>query len=245
MRSTLAWRLEWFVVMTVAVIAAPGMAGSIHVPSRVERLAARGSTPAVGKFLVARREMPDPNFAKSVVLLLEYSEGGALGLVINRPSKVELSTLAEEFEGLASSTEPIYVGGPVPAESLFVIFRAEKAPEGSEPVFGKVHVTRSATVLQGLVDADRPTDYRVFFGYAGWAPGQLDNEISRGDWHVVDPDEESVFAARPAEVWEFLIPPEPTRQVRLDGPALLLASSNKSKQSQISGRDRTDYESRR
>jgi putative transcriptional regulator len=228
MRSTLARRLAWFVAMAVVGIVTPAMAGSSHVPGRVERLAARGTTPAVGKFLVARREMPDPNFAKSVVLLLEYGEGGALGLIINRPSKVELSTLSDDFEGLASSTDPIYFGGPVPAESLFVIFRAAMAPEGSESVFGKVRVTRSAAVLRDLIDADPPEEFRVFFGYAGWAPGQLDNEVSRGDWHVVDSDEESVFAARPAEVWDFLVPPEPTRQVRLARPSLFLAHSGDS-----------------
>jgi putative transcriptional regulator len=156
--------------------------------------------------------MLDPNFAKTVVLLLDYGVDGAMGVVINRPSGADLSSLSPEIEGLESSTDSIYVGGPVPAESLFVLFLADQAPEDSEPVFGRVHVTRSAAVLSDLVDSDEPTDFRVIANYSGWGPGQLDNELARGAWHVVEADEDSVFSDRPAEVWDLALPPEPTRQ---------------------------------
>jgi len=202
MRSGPRSLLVFLVGLTVVGVGAPSVVASVE------------TLPAAGKFLVARREMRDPNFAKTVVLLLDYGADGAMGIVINRPSHVDLSSLASEFEGLATSTDPIYSGGPVPAETLFVVFRAEDPPEDSDPVFGHVHVTHSGEVLRGLVDAEEPTDLRVFAGYAGWAAGQLEGELARGDWHVVEADEGSLFSSKPAEVWERVVPPDPTRQAR-------------------------------
>ena len=212
MRSVPAWRFLLPVCLAGFGILVSDAVVSQGPVSVADRAVARGGAPAAGKFLVARREMLDPNFAKTVVLLLDYGADGAVGVTINRPSHVELSTLSDEIEGLAASTAPLYVGGPVPAESMFVLFLADDAPEDSERVFGRVHVTRSADVLRDLVDSDEPADYRVIAGYSGWAPGQLDNELARGDWHVVEADEGSVFSDRPAEVWELAMPPEPTRQ---------------------------------
>ena len=177
--------------------------------------AASSLRPAAGKFLVARREIRDPNFAKTVVLLLDYGADGALGLVINRPSHVKVSELSSEIEGLETRADPIYLGGPVSAESFFVIFSADNPPEDSDPVFEHVHVTRSAEVLKSLAGDNEMSEFRIFAGYAGWGPGQLDSEMIRGDWHVVEPDEGSLFTGAPDEVWESLVPPEPTRQVRL------------------------------
>ena len=214
MRSVPAWRFLLPVILTVGGICAPNAVGGRDLVAAAGRPATRRSAPAAGTFLVARREMRDPNFARTVVLLLDYGAEGAMGLVINRPSHVDLSTLASEIEGLATWTDPIYAGGPVPTESLFVVFRADDPPEDSEPVFGRVHVTRSAEVLRTLVDAEEPTDLRVYSGYAGWAGGQLESEMARGDWHVVEADENSLFAGKPAEVWELVVPPEPTRQAR-------------------------------
>ena len=202
MRSGRGSLLLFLVGLTVVGVGAPCVVASVD------------ESPAAGKFLVARREMRDPNFAKTVVLLLDYGSDGAMGLVINRPSHADLSSLASEFEGLETATDPIYSGGPVPSEILFVVFRAEDPPEDSDPLFGHVHVTRSAQVLRGLVDADEPTDFRVFAGYAGWAAGQLESELARGDWHVVEADEGSLFFSKPAEVWERVVPPDPTRQAR-------------------------------
>jgi putative transcriptional regulator len=193
----------------------------------VGRPGAPGSGPAAGKFLVARREMRDPNFAKTVVLLLDYGAEGALGLVINRPSHLQVSSLSSEIEELASRTDPIYVGGPVPAESLFVVFSADEPPGDSEAVFDRVHVTRSAEVLRSLAGGDEPGVFRVIAGYAGWGPAQLDNEIARGDWHVIEADEGSVFTNAPDEVWEALVPPEPTRQVRFHVPRYEIIARSK------------------
>jgi len=212
MRSVSAWSFLLPVCLAGLGIFAPGAIATRGPVPVTDRVVARGGAPAAGKFLVAHRAMLDPNFAETVVLLLDYGADGAVGVVINRPSHVELSTLSAEIEGLAATSDPIYVGGPVPAASLFVLFIADDAPENSERVFGRVNVTRSADVLRDLVDSDEPTDFRVIAGYSGWAPGQLDSELARGDWHVVEPDEGSVFSERPNEVWELAMPPEPTRQ---------------------------------
>lgn len=212
MRTVPAWRILLPVALTGLLVCLPDVVGSQDLRGSSEIPVARGGAPAAGKFLVARRDMLDPNFAKTVVLLLDYSADGAMGVVINRPSHVELSSLSPEIEGLGASTDPIYVGGPVPAESLFVLFVADEAPEDSERVFGRVHVTRSADVLRDLVNSDDSTDFRVISGYAGWAPAQLDDELARGGWHVVEADEDSVFSESPTEVWDLALPLEPTRQ---------------------------------
>ena len=166
-----------------------------------------------GALLVARRGLPDPNFSETVVLVLGYGPGGAVGLVVNRPSDVELGALAPRIEGLDGRSDRLYIGGPVQGEDLFVLVRAEEPPVGTEPVFEGVYVGHDEEVLKRLGSADLPpARLRVYAGYAGWAPGQLENEIERGDWYTVPPDEESIFTSRPKETWQRLVPPIPTER---------------------------------
>ena len=169
-----------------------------------------------GTLLVARRGLPDPNFSETVVLLLGYGPGGAVGLVVNRPSDVELGALASRIEGLDGRSDHLYVGGPVKGENLFVLVRAKAQPAGTEPVFEGVYVGHDDEVLKRLGSEDVPVSrLRVYAGYAGWAPGQLENEIERGDWFTVAPDEESIFTSRPKETWSRLIPPIPTERAAI------------------------------
>ena len=170
-----------------------------------------------GIFLIARRDLPDPNFTETVVLLLSYSPGGgALGLVVNRPSDVELSSLAPRIAGLDDRSDPLYIGGPVPGQELFLLVRG-RAPDGdAEAVFEGVWASHSPEVLERLAQDHVPAErLRVYAGYAGWGPGQLDNEIARGDWHIRTADEESIFTPRPRETWNRLLPPLPTEQAGL------------------------------
>ena len=159
-----------------------------------------------GKFLVASKQLRDPQFFETVVLLLEYDSKGAMGLVINRPTTVKLSTVLPEIEGLQKRSDTIYLGGPVAKNQLMLLIRTSRPPEGSRPVFKDIYLSSSQTIIEKMIDnPDTPERFRVYAGYAGWAPGQLDHEVSRGGWHILQADEESVFDKTPSEIWPELI----------------------------------------
>jgi putative transcriptional regulator len=159
-----------------------------------------------GKFLVANRKLKDPNFSETVVLLIDYHRHGAMGLVINRPTEMKLSKVFPEQEVLQDLIDTVHVGGPVARNQIFLLIRAENQPEGSLHIFDNIFVSSGKTMLQQMNDAKvRGEKFRVFVGYAGWAPGQLDGEISRGDWHVLRADARTIFDKAPSDVWPNLI----------------------------------------
>lgn len=165
-----------------------------------------GLKPAKGKFLVASRQLLDPHFSKTVVLLLEYDRNGAMGLIINRPSELKLSEAFPKIEGLRQRPDTIYLGGPVTNNQLLLLIRTDSPPEGSYHVFKDIYVSSSHTVLQRMIkDSKVEERFRVYAGYAGWAPRQLDNEISRGGWHVAGADADIVFDRSAPEIWPDLI----------------------------------------
>jgi len=173
---------------------------------------------AKGKFLVASKQLRDPQFFETVVLLIEYDSQGAMGLVINRPTTVKLSEVLPEIEGLQKRSDIIYLGGPVAKNQLMLLIRTSSPPEGSHLVFKDIYLSSSQTIIEKMIDnPDTPERFRVYAGYAGWAPGQLDREVSRGGWHILQADEESVFDKTPAEVWPELIRRSSALWVRVVG----------------------------
>ena len=159
-----------------------------------------------GKFLVASKQLRDPQFFETVVLLLEYDSKGAMGLVINRPTTVKLSKVLPEIEGLQRRSDTIYLGGPVAKNQLMLLIRTSSPPEGSRPVFKDIYLSSSQRVIEKMIDnPDTPERFRVYAGYAGWAPGQLDHEVSRGGWHILQAGQERVFDKTPSEIWPELI----------------------------------------
>jgi putative transcriptional regulator len=171
-----------------------------------------------GKFLVASRKLGDPRFMQTVVLLLDYAPGGAMGLIVNRPSEMKLSTLLPETEGLKARKDTVYVGGPVAINQILMLIRAAKQPEESLPVLEDIFVSANSKLLERMVEgAGKGERFRVYAGYAGWAPGQLDGEVVRGDWYVMPADSETVFEQTPAEIWPELIQRVSAQWVRLPG----------------------------
>ena len=166
---------------------------------------------AQGKFLVADRRLMDPNFRETVVLLIRYGPDGAIGLVINRPVELKLSTVLPDIKELERSKETLYLGGPVEPARVLLLVRSAKPPEASMPVFGDVYLSSSQKVLQGLIKKPvKEERFRIYAGYAGWAPGQLDHEIRRGGWHVTEATEDIVFCDDPETVWKQVLPlPKP------------------------------------
>jgi len=156
--------------------------------------------PAAGQFLVATRELADPNFVRTVVLLVQYGQDGCWGLVINRPTQMPLSGLFPDEESLKGQTGRLFAGGPVSPGRFLLLLRSGRQPQDSLPVFADVFLGWGPGSLKGRVSA-----FRLYTGYAGWAPGQLETELARGDWRLLPAEARLVFDEHPELIWEALI----------------------------------------
>ena len=160
--------------------------------------------PAQGKLLVATELVEGELFAETVILLLFYDETGAFGLVVNRPTDVSPDELLADEEGIADYDGTLFWGGPVQMDSLRALLRTDEPPEEAEKILDSVYLVSLEDALQqGPTD---PARLRLYIGYAGWAPGQLDYELARGSWRVVPATDELVFAEAPRELWKQLAP---------------------------------------
>jgi len=159
-----------------------------------------------GRLLVATPGLMDANFFRSVVLIIEHTEEGAAGIVLNRPSDTELSEgPLEDWSPLAAEPQLVFVGGPVASDSAVCLARTapEAPPPGWQPVVGGLGVVD----LSRQIDEIRPgvDRIRVFAGYAGWGGGQLEEELETGSWYVVDADPEDALTAMPGGLWRFVL----------------------------------------
>ena len=176
-----------------AVVAiAAALCGLVPMPAAAE---SPGERPAVGRLLVADRALLDPNFRRTVVLLVEYGEReGAMGLVLNRPAAIEVGSFLADVPGLEEHHDPVFVGGPVEPFRAALLVRAPEPPEHTTPVIGDLHFSTSRSLLERLAGEPRPKEsFRVYAGYAGWSPGQLEMEIAAGGWHVLRADPGELF----------------------------------------------------
>lgn len=142
-----------------------------------------------GHVLIAMPSLSDPNFSKTVTLLCEHNEYGALGVTINRPLDMALAEVLEQY-GLATEDElvagqPVFLGGPVQPERGFVLHDAGHEFDATLQVDDRIAVTASRDVLESLAAGTGPPRALVALGYAGWAPGQLEHELAENTWlHV-------------------------------------------------------------
>jgi putative transcriptional regulator len=140
------------------------------------------------QFLVAMPGMVDPNFAGSVIYLFEHTERGAMGLVVNRPTELDLGTLFDKIElklEIAPLLEqPVYFGGPVQVERGFVLHEPIPSPSYSSSLIipGGLTMTTSKDVLEALAIGNGPRKFLMTLGYAGWSAGQLEEEITLNGW---------------------------------------------------------------
>lgn len=158
------------------------------------------------KFLVAGRNMKDPRFSETVLLLVEYGPQGAMGLIINRPTEVRLSSAFPKIGELKQRHDTIYIGGPVNIDRMFLLIRSKGVPEESLHVFEDVYISSSEKTLRQMIGgANSGKKFHVYAGYAGWSAQQLDQEVLRGDWHVVRADAKTIFDKKPSDIWPELI----------------------------------------
>ena len=163
--------------------------------------------PAQSIFLVARKDMPGPFFHDSVVLVTHFGGPAPFGVIVNRRTEITLTSLFPDIARLRSRPEKLVFGGPVSRQDLVVVFRAAAAPADAEAieVLDGVYMSSDAEFIRELLARDNPVDgLRVFVGYAGWGPGQLEAEIERGDWHLAHADAATVFEKRPETLWREL-----------------------------------------
>jgi putative transcriptional regulator len=161
---------------------------------------------ARGKVLVATRDVVDPNFRETVVLLTDYDSKGASGLIINRRTEAPMSQVLPNLKNGPVTAHPVFFGGPVEAGGLALV-RSEAPPEGARHVFADVFLLNSRPGLDAEVAAGAgPDTFRVYIGYSGWGPGQLERETIDGLWHVLDGDPGLVFDADPASLWQREMP---------------------------------------
>lgn len=173
-------------------------------------MAPQNLMPGVGRLIVATPELDDPNFRTTVVLLLEHDADGSLGVVLNRPTEVALTDALASADDLggpgllgAAATAPqvVFVGGPVQPNAVVTLGWADGTdqPDDFQIVFDTVGVVKMDPSDSGV--ADRLRAVRLFAGYAGWSPGQLEDEIERGSWFVVPAQPEDVVTADPGALW--------------------------------------------
>jgi putative transcriptional regulator len=149
-----------------------------------------------GSLLIAAPQLLDPNFRRTVVLVADHGDEGAMGVILNRPSGMTVAVAAPDLEPLVGAEAPIFAGGPVQPTSGVVL--AEVA-EQDEPIFGDVVLVPGIGELADVIDG--AGSVRVFAGYAGWGPGQLDGELEREDWIVEPARPSDVFNEDPEALW--------------------------------------------
>jgi len=155
-----------------------------------------------GHLLVAGPGLFDPNFRRTVILVGEHGEEGAMGVVLNRPSQLPVDDAVPPLSGLGGSDGLVYVGGPVQPDAVVVLAELDPPEQAAALVFDSVGF------LPGDVDADALAELgraRVYAGYAGWGPGQLEGELAESSWIVESAEADDVFTDEPAALWSQIL----------------------------------------
>ncbi len=164
-----------------------------------------------GRLLVASPALSDPNFDRAVVLLLDHDDEGTLGVVLNRPTEVGVGDVLEPWAGLAGAPQVVFQGGPVSLDSALglAVVPGESRGDGQSGPLGWRRVHGAI----GLVDLEAPPELlaaelgslRIFAGYAGWRPGQLEEEVGEGAWYVVESEPGDVSSPDPERLWRSVL----------------------------------------
>ncbi|MHB8707678.1 MAG: YqgE/AlgH family protein [Desulfuromonadales bacterium] len=158
-----------------------------------------------GRLLVARPDLPDPRFRETVILLVQHGPAGTAGLILNRPSRLPLVEVLPELPTAPGSGAMLSYGGPVAPSAMMVLLQVHEAPpEPSQKVLDNVYRPGPDRCAAWLGETRPVANFRVFAGYGGWAPGQLEGELSRNDWRVLSADERLLFAVDAADLWQLL-----------------------------------------
>ena len=157
-----------------------------------------------GKLLLATPPLVDPNFDRTVVLMLEHSDEGSLGLVLNRPTEEQVQDMLPSWHPFVSGQAVLFDGGPVEEEAIIGLAWVKDLPDvgfaGLDEGLGTLDLSEDPEQFTGRLE-----DLRLFRGYAGWTPGQLEEELAGGAWIVVDADRHDPFTAAPDSLWRDVL----------------------------------------
>ncbi len=175
-----------------------------------------------GLLLVAAPDLLDPNFRRSVLLVGEHGEEGAMGVILNRPSAVSVADAVPPLAELVDDTDLVHVGGPVQPQAIVVLGDFSNPSEAGVLVLGSIGFLPGE--IETAADVGSLARARVFVGYAGWGPGQLESEIAESSWIVGQALPEDVFTSEPETLWSTVLqrkggayavlarmPPDPSR----------------------------------
>jgi putative transcriptional regulator len=167
--------------------------------------AADDAKPLTTILITARAGLPDSNFRDSTVLVMNNIASAPVGVIVNRPTRITVASLFPDLENLAQLNGKVYFGGPVEIESASFLFRADTPPEHATQVLEGVYFSGNRELLLRLLGRDKPMEgLRIFIGHSGWGPGQLENEIARGDWKLAPAEADAIFGGKSEHPW-----PEP------------------------------------
>ncbi|MFC7550228.1 YqgE/AlgH family protein [Plantactinospora sp. GCM10030261] len=174
--------------------------------SEGQAIGGRSMESMTGQLLVATPTLKDPNFDRTVVLLVAHEPGGALGVVLNRATEVPVADVLGDWGQLAGEPAVLFEGGPVQPESAICLARMRTA---GQRVKGFNRISGAVGTVDLSVDPERLrpsiTGIRVFAGYSGWSPGQVEEEIARGSWFVLDALPGDPFVDRPDDLWPMVL----------------------------------------
>jgi putative transcriptional regulator len=195
-------------LLALAALALPLLLVGAVAPTATEPAAPPAHDSLTGQLLIATPEMHDPRFDHAVILVVRHDRDGALGVVINmpageRPLAELLAAIGEK--GTGDDKVPVFVGGPVQPEVVLVLHSAEYRGSGTLDVDGKIALTGSPQVLRDMAAKTGPKKSLLCFGYAGWAPGQLDAEMEQNVWFTAPEDPALVFDAERDKVWDMAL----------------------------------------
>lgn len=160
-------------------------------------------TPAL---LLSMPQLNDPNFGRTVVLLCEFAEEGAFGLVINRPTEFPAADVVQLVPPVVAANDlPLWIGGPVEPERGWILLSETRERDEAREIAPGLFLSASPDVLRRVLESAMPPPARVIAGYAGWGPGQLDQELSDSSWLMADVDAAFLFNTPAAELWEAAI----------------------------------------
>jgi len=155
-----------------------------------------------GVFLVATDNLKYSSFRETVVLVTHSSTRGATGIAINRPSEISLHDAFPEIKQFKKRDDELFLGGPVLSNRVFVLMMTERPHAGMHPIGKNLFFTTGLNAIAHGIDNLKPGEHtRAYAGYAGWAPGQLEAEIERGDWRIIAHDPSIIFDSNTKNVW--------------------------------------------
>lgn len=157
-----------------------------------------------GSFLISTQRMPDPRFEEQVIYICAHSYEGAMGVAINKPN--HLFSMAEILRGAnlpvpTSQLPPVYIGGPVELESAFILYRSDYRTDYQLEISPTISLSRETRVLEDIARCKGPEKYLFILGYAGWGPGQLEQELVDDGWLMVPADDHVIFDIPDEEKW--------------------------------------------